>query len=131
VLGTDGKTYQLGQTWRTHPFLDTIPLVSEDQLQGIADSIAQSGLLVPITLWQDDDGELILIDGRTRLAACKLAGVKPKYEIFPGDYPSYRSDDPIDFIVSSNLGGRRSLTKDQLAVVALKVMKAYAEQGVK
>jgi hypothetical protein len=45
----------------------------------------------------------LIVDGRNRLAACKIADVKPTFEKLNGQ-------DPLAYIVSANLA-RRNLTK--------------------
>ena len=47
----------------------------EDELQGLAQSIAENGLLQPVTV-RKENGEYYLIAGERRLRACKLAGLK-------------------------------------------------------
>ncbi len=50
-------------------------MLPEHELHDLAESIKTDGLLLPIVL--DPDG--VLLDGRNRLAACELAGVKPTF----------------------------------------------------
>jgi ParB-like nuclease family protein len=47
----------------------------------LASDIKERGLLQPIVL--DADGRML--DGRNRLAACEIAGVKPVFSKFSGD----------------------------------------------
>ncbi|MFJ7590836.1 ParB N-terminal domain-containing protein [Streptomyces sp. NPDC097617] len=60
-------------TLKVHPFADTLPMLDQDELHDLAESIKTEGLHHPIVL--DPDG--VLVDGRNRLAACKIAGVEP------------------------------------------------------
>jgi hypothetical protein len=60
------------------------------------------------------------IDGRNRLAACKIAGVEPRFEKLNGA-------DPAAYIVSSNLK-RRNLKKGQQAM-ALAMIYPTPEKG--
>jgi ParB-like chromosome segregation protein Spo0J len=87
-----------------HPLAAVFPMMTDDELQDLADDIAQHGLLHPIVL--DTDG--VLIDGRNRLRACEIAGVEPEFE-------SLNGHDAAAFIVSANLS-RRNLTKGQRAM---------------
>lgn len=48
---------------------------SEDELKGLAQSIAENGLLQPITV-RKDGGSYYLIAGERRLRACRLAGLQ-------------------------------------------------------
>jgi hypothetical protein len=96
------------RTWngQTHPVAALFPMLSEDELADLADDIAANGLLEPIVL--DQDG--LLIDGRNRLAACRLAGVEPRFV-------QLAHPDPAGYIISLNLT-RRHMTQTQRAVIA-------------
>lgn len=93
-----------------HPLADVFPMLPEEDLQGLAQDIAENGLRHPIVLI----GDGVIVDGRNRLAACKLLGLPPKYE--------HRADLNNEakvraFIASVNLH-RRHLTVDQRAALA-------------
>jgi len=104
---------------KIHPAADIFPMMNEDELQDLAADIKENGLIHPIIT--DSDGELV-IDGRNRLAACKLAGIKPVFEKLNGL-------DPLAYIVSANLA-RRNLTKGQQAM-ALAFVYPESAQGKK
>jgi ParB/Sulfiredoxin domain len=93
---------------KIHPIAAAFPMMSDEELAALAANIKTTGLLNPIVL--DDDGTLI--DGRNREAACKLAGIAPKYVGLNGQ-------DPVAFIFGNN-AARRHMTKGQLAMVAVK-----------
>jgi uncharacterized coiled-coil DUF342 family protein len=76
---------------KVHPFADRFPMLPKDQLNDLAASIAERGLIHPIVL--DKDG--MLIDGRNRLAACKIADVKPTTTIFEGNAEEYILDSNV------------------------------------
>jgi hypothetical protein len=103
-----------------HPAADLFPMMDEEELQDLAADIQQNGLIHPIML--DHDGA-VLIDGRNRLAACKLARVEPVFDRLPV------GDDPLAYIVTMNLM-RRSLTKGQQAM-ARAMVYPEAERGGK
>jgi hypothetical protein len=90
---------------KIHPITKLFPLLPQEELQALADSIKANGLLYPVV--KDKDGQLI--DGRNRLEACKLAGVKPRFQ-------QLNCSDPIEYILAVN-AQRRHLTKAQLAMV--------------
>ena len=95
-----------------HPWRPCSPCSPDDDMQVLADDIAANGLLHPIVL--DQDG--VLLDGRNRLAASRLAGVEPRYV-------TIQIDDPVQFILAENVN-RRHMTKGALAMVMTKALKA-------
>jgi hypothetical protein len=88
------------------------PMMSDEELDELADDIKANGLLNPIIV----DQEGILIDGRNRLEACKRAGVEPQTEILNGT-------DPVVYILAQNVK-RRHLSAGQKAMA---VAFAYPE----
>lgn len=88
-----------------HPAVDIFPMMSDAELQELADDIKANGLIHPVIV----DSEGRLVDGRNRLAACKLAGVTPITEKLNGQ-------DPVAYIIAANLK-RRNLSKGQQAMV--------------
>jgi hypothetical protein len=100
-----------------HPVAALFPAMLEPELSVLADDIAEHGLLQPIVL----DGEGRLLDGSNRLAACKIAGIDPRFTTFTGD-------DPLGYCVSVNVR-RRHLSLSQLATLAVELEPVYAEQA--
>jgi ParB-like nuclease domain len=96
-------------TTKVHPVADAFPAMSSAELQELADDIRANGLAHPIV--RDRNG--VILDGLNRLRACEIAGVEPRFTVFEGD-------DPVAFIVSSNLK-RRHLNESQRAMVASKL----------
>ena len=92
-------------TGEVHPVADLFPMLPKEELQELADSIKQDGQLQPIVL--SPSGRLL--DGRNRLAACKLAKVEPVFEVYEGDEDAYA--------LTVNVA-RRHLTKGQRAMIA-------------
>lgn len=66
-------------TGEIHPEADRYPMLSPEELEALADSIATDGLDKPIDL----DAFGVLVDGRNRLAACDLADVEPDFIVHP------------------------------------------------
>ena len=97
-------------TGEIHEAAALFPMLPDDELAELAEDIKANGLVHPIVL--DDEG--VLIDGRNRLAACRLAGVPPRFT-------SLNGHDPVAYILSVNVA-RRNLTKGQrtLGAVVLK-----------
>ena len=68
-----------------HPSADIFPMISDDELQELADDIKANGLIHPVVIKNN-----VLIDGRNRLAACKLAGITDVLTTeLEGDIDSY------------------------------------------
>ena len=61
---------------KIHLRAEMFPMMPEEELAELAEDIRENGLIHPIML--DTDGQVI--DGRNRLAACKLAKVEPRFE---------------------------------------------------
>lgn len=89
---------------KVHEAAGLFPMLPEDELQELAADIKTNGLIHPIVL----DAEGPLIDGRNRLAACRIAGVEPTYT-------SLNGHDPVSYILSANIE-RRNLNKGQRAM---------------
>ena len=97
---------------RVHPAADVFPMLAEDELKELAADIKANGLLQPIVV-AEIDGEEMLIDGRNRRAACKIAEVEPETVGLNGV-------DPRAYIISVNIH-RRHMTKGQQAMAVAMV----------
>lgn len=91
-----------------HPAANLLPLMLDEELQALAADIKRHGQREPIRLL---DGQVI--DGRHRLEACKIAGVKPVCL----ELADSSVDDPVEYVLSLNLH-RRQLTTGQRAMIA-------------
>lgn len=101
-----------------HPVADLFPMLSTSELNEMAESIRAEGLLNPCVRQGD-----VLLDGRNRLAACKLAGVEPRFV-------EYEGESPVAFILGINLA-RRHLDKGQKIALALEIEPHFAEEARK
>lgn len=104
-----------------HPAADVFPMLDNDELSDLAADIKANGLQHPIVIGEVDGVEM-LIDGRNRLAACKLAGVEPEVKQLNGH-------DPEALILSENIM-RRHMTKGQRAM-AVAMMYPEGQKGKK
>ena len=86
---------------RVHPVAELFPMMSDEELAEFAEDIRERGQLQAIVL--GPDGEIL--DGRNRYAACRLAGVEPRFE-------KYEGDDPDGFALAVNTE-RRNLRPSQ------------------
>jgi hypothetical protein len=99
---------------KIHPIADLWPMMSDEELEALATDIKANGLAEAIIL----DQEGTLVDGRNRLAACKIADLKPRFLVLDGQ-------DPVAFIFSHN-AHRRHMKKGQLAILG---WKAYIAEN--
>jgi ParB-like chromosome segregation protein Spo0J len=98
-----------------HPVADLFPMMSDEELDDLAADIKANGLVHPIVI----DREGTLIDGRNRLEACRRAKVEAEWTVFDGD-------DPVAFILSSNVN-RRHMTPSQRAMVVARASRFTSE----
>ena len=98
---------------KIHPVAELFPMFPEDELRELANDIKANGLQQPIVKMDDT-----LLDGRNRLAACELVGIKPETK-------EYTGKDATAFIISINLK-RRHLTREQRD----DVIRGLREQGM-
>ncbi|MFD0277192.1 hypothetical protein ACFVHB_25250 [Kitasatospora sp. NPDC127111] len=84
-------------------------MLSDDEILGLAEDIEANGLREPVVL--DPDG--VLLDGRSRLAACELADVEPSFT-------TYQGDDPVCLVMSANRH-RRDISQGQRAMITAMV----------
>ncbi|MCL2611982.1 MAG: hypothetical protein FWD95_01980 [Nocardioidaceae bacterium] len=99
-----------------HPYLADLP-VFDAEVDAIAESVAEVGLLHPVTL----DAEGRVIGGRHRLAACAKAGVEPTFETYDGD--------PLAFILHDNAARKHQTTGQRAAEVGLALESAGKRQN--
>jgi hypothetical protein len=93
-VGTAYQEEDVEFTGEVHPVADIFPMLDDDELESLAKDIRANGLLNPLSI----DGEGRLLDGRNRLAACKAAGVEPRFEVYDGD--------PLALVLSANIARR-------------------------
>jgi ParB/Sulfiredoxin domain len=115
-----GEGYQMigpGEVIKTHPSAEIFPMLSDCELDELAENIKSIGLRVPVLVC---DGQLI--DGRNRLEACRRAGVDAQAEELPPE------TDVTNMIISLNLM-RRQLSSSQRAALAVELLPALREKA--
>jgi len=100
---------------------DIFPMIPADELAELADDIKENGLNEPVVVAQIH-GEWMLIDGRNRREACRIAEVTPAYRIVEAD------SDKLKSLVWSWNGPRRHLSSSQKAM-AYAMMYPDGRQG--
>ena len=93
-----------------HPACLLFPPLGEAELQALADDIKRNGLKNAIVLCKGQ-----ILDGRSRLRACEMARVEPRFVEWDGE------GSPVAWVLSQNLF-RRHLSSSQRAVIALDVL---------
>jgi len=111
-------TAAASQPYESHPIADIWPLLSDEELQELAEDIKQRGLLNPIVLYEGK-----ILDGRNRFKACQLAGIVPKTL-------QYEGDEPIAHALALN-EKRRHLTKSQRAALAVEIEPMFEAEAKK
>jgi hypothetical protein len=99
-----------------HPAALIFPMMGDTDLQELAEDIKANGLHDPIVLLDE-----MVLDGRNRLAACKLAGCEPSFV-------SATVDSPVHYVISKNLH-RRHLTASQRAAIGAEMMPMLREEA--
>jgi len=101
-----------------HLYAQLFPMMAGEEMAQLAENIKMHGLQEPIMLYQSK-----VLDGRQRLAACKLAGVKPTFANFTGDDAA-----AVQFVLAKNIH-RRNLTKSQRAAIAAELLLHFEKQA--
>lgn len=94
-----------------HPYAALFPMMPEEELIALADDIRQHGQKLAIVVNADD----LIIDGRNRAVACRMAGVDPVIDALPLD-----DREVLQYVVSANVH-RRHLTESQRADIAARI----------
>lgn len=69
------------------PFQGDLKKRSDKDIEALADSITNDGLIAPFMIWKNEDKENILLDGHGRLAALTLLASHGDVEILTQDFP--------------------------------------------
>src|SRR4030042_6737746 len=97
-----------------HPIANIFPLMSDNEIETLAEDIKKNGLIEPIVTFEGK-----ILDGRNRYLACESAKHSPALK-------PYLGSDPVSFVISLNLN-RRNLNESQRGIVAAKL--ANMSQG--
>lgn len=100
---------------RSHPKAKFWPLMSDDELQKLADDIKANKQRLPI--YETIKGEIV--DGRNRFLACMIAGVDPVVETI-----TERMYGPIESFIASMNEHRRHLGKAERNAIFKQMRKA-------
>lgn len=95
-----------------HPYADKFPMLPQAELEELAQSIRDSGLRQPIVVTVDG----LILDGRNRFQACRMAGVEPETVVYEGA-------DLAEYVLDANIT-RRNMTTGQRAMATALVLEA-------
>ena len=107
-------------SYEPHPAADLFPLLGDRELRELADDIRANGLIERVVLC---DGKVL--DGRNRIAACEIAGVKVRTVEWSGE-----AETPVRFVIAHNLK-RRHLTTSQRDAVAVEALPLLEKEARK
>src|SRR5262245_52858757 len=129
-------------SWRdiceVHPCADVFPMMSDEEIDELANDIKDHGLRETIAIWRadaDKPDRICILDGRNRLAALVRLGVtfsRPELEaVFPDGHTEEvfkwsHTTDPAAYVIGANIR-RRHLTKKQQAELIVSALKAQQE----
>jgi len=92
--------------YEAHPAAEAFPMMGGKAFDEFVEDIKSNGLIESIKLFGNQ-----IIDGRNRQSACIVAGIEPRYE-------TLKLDNPISYVVSTNLRRRHLTTKQRSAIAA-------------
>ena len=95
-----------------HPYAEKFPMLSDGELDELAESIASIGLINPIVV----DPAGLILDGRNRMEACKRAGVEVQTRVYEGS-------DIAEFVIGCNVT-RRNMSTGARAMATALVLEA-------
>jgi hypothetical protein len=106
---------------KPHPKLSTFPLLAPEQLEVLTRSVADHGILTPLTAIRTPDGGGLVINGRNRLAAAQanLLGSVPVDWAPDGT-------DPVVWAIETAIASRQ-LTKSGIVLLLLEQHPELAE----
>lgn len=130
--GMDFKEW-IGE-YPVHPVASLFPMIDDESLNALAEDIKKNGQREPIIVAYLDEAmidEPVVIDGRNRHAACKLAGIEPEFKFVMSLNDRELSPQVIaDWVISHNLH-RRHLTTSQKAMVGQGYLAYLKEEAKK
>lgn len=99
-----------------HPYAEKFPMLSDGELDELAESIAAIGLINPIVI----DPAGLILDGRNRLEACNRAEVEAITKVYEGS-------DIAEFVIACNVT-RRNMSTGARAMATALVLEADGQR---
>jgi hypothetical protein len=107
-------------TRKAHKAAEIFPMMQRDELDRLADDIKQNEQRENIVVTKDG----LILDGRNRAAACELAGIEVKEDVWDGE-PGHE----FEFVFSKNIT-RRHLNESQRALAAALAAPMVKGKGI-
>lgn len=95
-----------------HPYAEKFPMLTDAELDELAESIAAIGLINPIVV----DPAGLILDGRNRLEACNRAQIEAQTKVYDGS-------DIAEFVIACNVT-RRNMSTGARAMATALVLQA-------
>ncbi len=111
----DSNAIAAEQGYVIHDAAKLFAMLDGDEIKALANDLKQNGQRVPIAIQNK-----IIVDGRNRLVACKIAGIKPTFVEIEGD--------AVEAVISLNLQ-RRNLDESQKSTLALRLIPKLREEA--
>lgn len=102
-----------------HRLARYFPLLNEEELDLLAESIRKNGQREPIVTYEGQ-----ILDGINRWRACQKLGIEPEYRELP------EGTDPLQYVVDMNIR-RRHLDVSQRAMLATEMLPEFEEAAEK
>jgi len=100
-----------------HPFAERFPMLSEEELRDLAESIKETGQIHPCVMTTEGLG----LDGRNRVAACRIAGVEPEWTVSTAN--------PAGLIVAANVRHRHLSLGQRAMATAMELVESGKRQN--
>lgn len=111
---------------KVHPAAAIFPLIAGEDYTAFLEDLRTNGQRTPIVRIEVE-GRWQILDGRNRLRGCIDLGLDPRFRTF-GDAEGDGAD-PIAFVISENLNGRRHLNETQRAFVGAELVPLYEAEA--
>jgi hypothetical protein len=102
--------------YAAHPFANMFPMIEGQEFENLKGSIAKSGILEPIRLYQG-----MILDGRNRYAAGKACG----HQFTPKDFKEWFGtiEEAETWVLETNLHRRHLTSKQKQEMVRARIKK--------
>ena len=115
-------------TIKVHSAADLFPMMSDAELDALAEDIKKNGLTHRLIFWSQPGGKLQLLDGRNRLEALERIGIQFDVDEHAAYFFPKDTVDPYAYVVSANIVRRHLTAEDKRDLIA-KLLKASPKKS--